>query len=302
MIEDLLNKIKKKNKEKYTSCLIEKNKPKKKPEEQGLIVSAGYYIYALKDKDKYLIALRPYNYGAKLLYHNNNLYDSIQNVISNTLTGEIVALRKKSIKSFVFNDNTMYDATEDEIFETKKNKVIAKRPKKYSDFYGGISHLVSNKCRLYDCGSYNEIYDTLKDEAITVRAGYSHLISHKGTLYDSSNNFIFETSTGKIIGKRDKNVTNLFSENGKLYDCCYNQLFDTFNNRLIAGKNQDIKCISNYDGNLYASSGDYIFEISGFNSIDFNDRNISDMCNVPSSLLNKLISKGVKLNDCSNVC
>jgi len=52
---------------------------------------------------------------------------------------------------------------------------------------------------MHDSGYINEQeYDTLKDEAITVRAGYSHLISHKGTLYDSSNNFIFETSTGKI--------------------------------------------------------------------------------------------------------
>ncbi len=293
MIEDLITKIKKKNKKKHTCFSKEKNKP----EEQGLIVSAGHGIYALKDKDKYLIALRPYNYDIKLLYYNNNLYDSNQNVIFNTLTGEIIALRKKNIRSFAFNDNRMYDATEDEIFETKSNKVIAKRSKGYSNFNGGISHLVSNKSRLYDCGSYNEIYDTLKDEAITARAGYSNMISHNERLYDSSNNFVFETKTGKIIGKRDKNITNLFSGNGKLYDCCYNQLFDTFNNKLIAGEQSEIKCASNYNGDLYAASCDYIFDTSGFNRIDFHDKNINDMCNVPFSLFNKLINKGVKLDD-----
>ena len=94
---------------------------------------------------------------------------------------------------------------------------------------------------------------------------------------------------------------NLFSEGDKLYHVSPACIFETIDKKIIANRESYIKCIKCHNGKLLDSSDNMLFDTYkdqfGQNPLMIFESEIKDMCNVPMSLFNKLVNKGLVLNN-----
>jgi len=316
-----------KNKKCKRSFSIKDCKPVRKPEKQGLIVAEGKRIYALEGDERFrvsIIALRDNNVN-KLLYKNNMLYDLSGSKIINTLTDKIIFKAEEEIINAAFTNETIYCNSWQNIYDTSNKKIVANA--RY------LCNLTSHNGRLYHTqGGESGFFDTLSGKKVTTQ-GFSdsmkNLISHKNKLYYSSDNschseFIIEiknvdyllsskTSPDKIKGLNNlhtgydyddddkQRISNLFSEGDKLYHISSTYIFETINKKIIANREDSTQCIRYHNGKLLDSSDNMLFDTYndqfGQNPLMIFESEIKDMCNVPMSLFNKLVNKGLVLNN-----
>jgi len=327
MIEDKIKEILK-NKKCKRSFPIKDCKPIKKPEKQGLIVAAGKRIYALEGDERFkvnIIALRDNNVN-KLLYNNNVLYDLSGSKIRDTLTDKTIFKAGEEIIGAAFRKEIIYCNSQQKIYDTSNKKIVIDSTSHY------IRNLISHNGRLYHIQKDESgFFDTLSGKKITTK-GYGNsmksLISHKNNLYYSSDQYggkfiiriknvddLLSSKTSPDEIKESNNlyigydyddfnkqgILNLFSEGDKLYHVSTTCIFETINKKIIANRESHIDCIKYHNGKVLDSSLNKIFDTYkdqfGQNPLMIFESEIKDMCNVPMSLFNKFVNKGLVLNN-----
>jgi len=253
------------------------------------------------------------------------LYDLSGSKIMDTLTDKIIFKSEEEIRGAAFRKGIIYCNSLEKIYDTSNKKIIVNARYLYT--------LISHNGGLYHTqGGESGFFDTLSGKKVTTRGfndSMKNLISHKNKLYYSSDNsyhseFIIEikniddllsskTSQDKIkelnnlhIGydyndDNKKRISNLFSEGDKLYHISSKYIFETINKKIIANREDSTQCIRYHNGKLLDSSDNMLFDTYkdqfGQNPLMIFESEIKDMCNVPMSLFNKLVNKGLVLND-----
>ncbi|MCK4647735.1 hypothetical protein KAT24_02290 [Candidatus Pacearchaeota archaeon] len=123
-----------------------------------------------------------------------------------------------------------------------------------------ISKIYVHKGQVYDTGT-TRIFETLTGKEIG-KGRIHDLCSHNGRLYHTKflygNSGIFETLTGRKITSRI--ARNLCSHGGQLYDVGEEGIFETLTGRQISSRRNDRPMLCSHDGKLYDRGKEGIFE------------------------------------------
>ena len=127
--------------------------------------------------------------------------------------------------------------------------------------YHIVTDLAFHNGRLYDCGLYKEVYDSLAEEKIAERqAGVLSLESHEGRLFDCGRYGVCETHSGRQISKIP--LRHLVSHGGKLLGADLCNIYDVLTGKRLKRTKETIAdLLSHPNGNLYFAGKNHIFDI-----------------------------------------
>ncbi|MBL7100836.1 MAG: hypothetical protein ISS23_02675 [Nanoarchaeota archaeon] len=184
--------------------------------------------------------------------------------------------------------NNMYNLTRGYPILKEKSERLSKQDsvKKDKDELVGLVYAFKKwnkkpKIFLYVDGKKDLLLRKESDNSSYIYA----LCYHKGLIYHSiqnlalSNRLIYETLSGKIIGKRIDSISALCSHNGKLYDSSYNEVFETFSGEGVARRHRNIESLCSHKGELYDGGRyDFLYETFSGEKVVETKSYIHDLC------------------------